>query len=76
MAMERLGDLYLQAMANGVCRASGGKLRFVDEAAAHRALELARLRADRETHRREQRAYRCVDCADWHLTSLRVWVDE
>ncbi len=63
-----LGHAYVRSLADGVCPT--GKTRFVSSGAAERALDLARLRAQHDGRRREQRSYHCVVCGGWHLTSV------
>lgn len=46
-----------------------GKRLYPDKGAARTALASANRRRARRQQRRESRAYRCLNCNAWHLTS-------
>ncbi len=72
--LRSLGDGYIASLSQGKCDTTR-KIRFPDLKSAEQALELAHYRADRERRRRETRAYTCVDCGGYHLSSWSSWGD-
>lgn len=55
--------------------ASSGKRRYRDKKSAPKLLRTAVAAAalNPASRRREQRAYKCLDCRGWHLTSRPAW---
>ena len=70
-SMQELRDLTRRARSDPRRRCwSSGKVRFADEGAALRALEVMRRLAEAgHDHRREARHYQCAACNGWHVTS-------
>lgn len=58
-----------------------GKVRYRGREQANDGLSSAKwqkrrdLRNGKETRRHETRAYRCPECAGWHTTSKKTWID-
>ncbi|WP_433337038.1 hypothetical protein [Spirillospora sp. CA-294931] len=53
-------------------RCPSGKVRFKDRIAATLALATIQRQGRPDRDKMEARAYRCPDCAGWHLTSSRT----